>query len=104
VTENPKFLSAEEAVKALEAKLDSEREVERKCDITCCNPQAESAANHWGVQEGLRLSIEVLRSLPAVPQEEGPEAEARHAFCQTVHANLMWTHYEEASGFRVELL
>jgi hypothetical protein len=88
MTENSKFVSAEEAVKALQQWTDLQMDNH----------------NYAVKRETIHAAIEIIRSLPAVPQEEGPEAEARHAFCQTVHANLMWTHYEEASGFRVELL
>ena len=53
-----------EAIAALESRLRIEDEKERTCDIECCNPQKDSAANHWGVDFGLREAIKEVSALP----------------------------------------
>ena len=60
---------------------------DRNCRI--CNPPASKDAEN----EQLRAEITRLESLTSAPRE-----------CPTNHtANLMFTTYEEAGGFRVEL-
>ena len=65
------LISRATAIEALGKQIDLEHEIERRCDINCCDPQSDSAANHWGTENGLKSAIQILGALPVVPTDDG---------------------------------